>query len=307
MDSINEQFHQVYNAQYNLAPYEAKKTPFSQEELLTYSKEQHELLSTINTATTTTTATTATKDIVIFLVREISDVILKRYELVAKNLTQPVYLITDKFYPKHEERGLKILYFYENFCYDAGYFYVNTDVMPDKVVITWDRCLFFLANYKGLYERAWIIEDDVAIHGKDTLSRFFEKYENTSADILSSPPLINKKDPFEWPLWLCMRNSGLTPLWAAYNPVARLSRRFIEAVEKFAKEKKRLFFLEIFFTSLAIKEGLKTEYFHDLETHFRYTPNITFEETQEKSIVFPIFHPVKDLELWDKIWFSGAI
>lgn len=297
MDSINEQFHQIYNGNYGLPPYEAKKTPFSPQELLEFSRKQHEWLSSFP----------PTKEIVIFLVREINSNILSRYEQVAESLTQPVFLITDKWWPRNQEEGskLKIVFMFENFCYDKGFFYVNTDVMPDKLVITWDRCLFFLSQYPTIFENAWILEDDVAIRGKQTLPRFFAKYANSSADLLAAPPQISEKDPYEWPLWKVMPPSGLSVLWASYNPVTRLSRRFIEVLaQNFVAEKRRLFFLEIFFMSLCISANLKTEYFHDLEKHFRYTPAITFEETQVPTIEFPIFHPVKDADLWNKIWLS---
>ena len=306
MESINEQFHQIYNSSYNLPAYEAKPTTFTQKQLLEFSKAQHEYLTAIKPTTITTTITTTKQQpIVIFLVREITHDVLIRYQKVAANLEQTVFLITDKWWPRNKEGNLNIVFMFENFCHQAGYFYVNTDVMPDKLVITWDRCLFFLAQYQNLYENAWIIEDDVAIKGKDTLSRFFTKYSNSSADFLAGPPQVSGNNPTEWPLWASLRerSSGLTTLWASYNPVVRVSRRFIQEIQTFVNEKHRLFFLEIFFISLCIARGLKTEYFYDLEKHFRYTPSITFEETQG-ALEFPIFHPVKDTMLWDQIWRS---
>lgn len=295
MDSINEQFHQIYNGNYGLPHYEAKKTPFSPQELFEFSRKQHVWLSSLS----------PTKEIVIFLVREINSDILSRYEQVVETLEHNVFLVTDKWWPRNQEGRLNIIFMFENFCYDKGFFYVNTDVMPDKLVITWDRCLFFLSQYTALFEYAWILEDDVAIRGKQTLPRFFKKYSTNSADLLAGPPQISENNTCEWPLWKVMAPSGLPVLWASYNPVTRVSRRFIEVLsQKYVPEKRRLFFLEIFFISLCIAENLKTEYFYDLEKHFRYTPAITFEETQVQSLEFPIFHPVKDAMLWNKIWLS---
>ena len=295
MDSINEQFRQVYNSQYKLEPYSAKKTPFSPQEYFQFAKKQHEIL------VATPTAPTA----VIFLVREITHRVLERYNKVAEHLSQPVYLVTDKFWPTHKEGRLNIIYFYENIVYEAGYFYINTDVMPDKLVITWDRCLFFLSQYPGICEYAWIIEDDVAIRGQDTLARFFENFVSSRADLLAAPPKVNENDPGEWPLWAALRNAGFPTLWASYNPVTRMSRKMVAAIAEFVKEKRRLFFLEIFFVSLAMSKGLDIQYYKDLEEHFRYTPEITFDETQ-KSWKYPIFHPVKNWDMWDAIWASSS-
>ena len=299
MESFNEIFHSIYNSKFNLEPYQAKPMPFSGAELLEFSKRQHNWLQSLEVP----------KRSVIFLVREVNYDVIRRYNLVAEGIRAnsgnvEVFLITDKWWPRNQEGCLNIVYIYENFCYDAGFFYVNTDVMPDKIVITWDRCLFFLSQYKHLFEYVWILEDDVAIKGADTLTRFFERYDYSDADLLAAPPLINKANPGEWVLWKTIEPAGFPLRWASYNPVCRFSRGFIEVLTRYVSEKKRMFFLEIFFYSLALNTGLKTQYFYELEKHFRFTPNITFEETQKSDIEFPIFHPVKDLVLWDKIWNS---
>ena len=304
MESVNENFHAIYNTRFNLKPYRAKPPPFSGAELLEFSKRQHEWLQSMQ----------APKRSVIFLVREVNEDVIRRYTCVAEGIRArsgsgnvTVFLITDKWWPRNQEGPLNIVYMYENFCFDAGFFYVNTDVMPDKLVITWDRCLFFLSQYKHLFEYAWIIEDDVAVKGTDTLARFFERYDGSDADLLAAPPLINKANPGEWVLWKTIEPVGFPLRWASYNPICRLSRRFIEVLTGFVSKKRRMFFLEIFFYSLALNSGLKTQYFYELERHFRFTPNITFEETQRPGIEFPIFHPVKDLALWDEIWNSSAV
>jgi hypothetical protein len=51
MESINEQFHQIYNSSYNLPAYEAKPTTFTQKQLLEFSKAQHEYLTALALAT----------------------------------------------------------------------------------------------------------------------------------------------------------------------------------------------------------------------------------------------------------------
>jgi hypothetical protein len=300
MESINENFHEIYSVQYKLEPYKAKPPPFSARELLEFSRQQHEWLSAKKESQ---------QQPVIFLVREVDQGVIDRYTRVAAGLAEgtQVFLITDKWWPRNQEGPLNIVYMYENFCFDAGFFYVNTDVMPNKLVITWDRCLFFMSQYKHLFEYAWILEDDVALKGLDTLARFMAKYAGSDADLLAAPPLINKANPGEWILWKTIEPAGFPLRWASYNPVCRLSRRFIEVLTEFVRKKRRMFFLEIFFYSLALNSGLKTQYFHELERHFRFTPNITFEETQRPGIEFPIFHPVKDLALWNEIWNSSAV
>lgn len=295
MESINELFHETYNAQHGLPHYKEKLPPFTKEEMFNYTKRQHEFLESQSQQQQ---QQKQNKEIIIFLIREVTEDILKRYEAVAANLSQQVYLITDTYYPHNTHGKLIILYFYENFCHIGGFFYLNTDTMPDKLVITWDRCMFFLGNYSGICENAWILEDDVAFRGGSTLSDFFASKSKSNADFMAAPPLIdNSVDTF---LWKTLTHSGLKLRWASYNPICRVSRRFVQTLANFAQEKKRLFFLEYLFMSLALENGLKTEFFYELQGHFRYSPPISFEETLGAKV--PIFHPVKDSELWNRIF-----
>ena len=286
MDSINELFHQISNTKYNLVPYEAKKTPFTPQELLTFAKAQHTWLQT----------QTPTEQIIAILVREITPRILERYSLVAKDLNQKIFLITDTFYPRFQEGNLNIIYIFENFCYEAGYYYVNTDTMPVQLVISWDRCLFFLANYPQLFETAWIIEDDVAFK-KGVLPRFFAKFDNT-IDFIAAEHDVDE----HWHLWGTLRDCNLPQRGASYNPLIRISRKFITTLATFVKENRRLYFLEAFFLSFVIAKQLTYKLFDDLKSHFRYAPAITEIIHTEYSI----YHPVKDDVLWDKIWHSDS-
>jgi hypothetical protein len=298
LPSINEQFQEIYNAQYKLSPHIQSPSPFTQQSLLNFSMKQHKFIQQLPQNN---------EQITIILVREITDVLLKRYAAATAQLTGPIFIITDTYYPENKIAAyptLNIIYFFENICYENGYFYVNTDTMPHRLVISWDRCLFFLATYTNLYKNVWILEDDVGIGGPKTLPRFFERFQKSDADLICGPPNVNENDPGEWPLWATMRDSGLKSLWAAYVPICRVSRRFMETFGTFVKSKKRLFYLEILFASLCIEYNLKIEYFRDLMPHFRFTPAITYEEASNPAIEYHLFHPVKDMALWQRIYDS---
>jgi hypothetical protein len=300
LPSINEQFQEIYNAQYKLAPHIQSPSPFTQQSLLNFSMKQHAFIQQLPQNN---------EQITIILVREITDVLLKRYAAATAQLTGPIFIITDTYYPENKIAAyptLNIIYFFENICYENGYFYVNTDTMPHRLVISWDRCLFFLATYTNLYKNVWILEDDVGIGGPKTLPRFFERFQKSDADLICGAPNIDEKNPGSWQLWGTMRDSGLKSLWAAYLPICRLSRRFMETLGVFVKSKKRLFFLEILFASLCIEYNLKIEYFRDLMPYFRFSPDITYEEASNPAIEYHLFHPVKDMALWQKIYDSIA-
>lgn len=298
LPSVNEQYQEIHHSRFNHPLHIQSPSPFTQESLLNFSMKQHSFIQQLPQNN---------DQITIILVREITDVLLKRYAAATAQLTGPVFIITDTYYPENKIAGyptLNILYFFENICYDNGYFYANTDTMPKRLIISWDRCLFFLANYTQLYKYVWILEDDVGIGGPLTLPQFYARFQESNADLISGPPNINEKEVGDWPLWVTMRDSGLKSLWAAYVPICRFSRQFMETLAGFVKTKKRLFFIEVFFASLCIEYNLKVEYFRDLMPHFRFTPPISYEEAINPEIKCHLFHPVKDAALWQRIYDS---
>jgi hypothetical protein len=97
--------------------------------------------------------------------------------------------------------------------------------------------------------------------------------------------------------------SGLTNFGAVYTPLCRLSRKFIETLHHFVSSKARLYNINILFASLCLRYNLSIQLFAmDLHPHFRPTPSITYEETISNTVSYHLFHPVKDNELWQKIY-----
>lgn len=287
MDNVNELFHEVYNANKNLAPYIPQKNPFTATELFAFSKRQHEWLQG--------KVLQKHQQILIFLVREITEDILARYESVAlQNLSIPIYIVTDTYYPHNQVGHLNIVFFFEGFCYDAGFFYLNTNTMPDRLVIAWDRAFFFLSHYKDLYDYAWICEDDVGFTPK-SLSDLLEKRKDNSSDFMAARQDVGK----DWHLWETLHNCEVVEQrLATFNPLVRASRKFVEVIANVANSHKRLFFLEALFGSVAISSGLRVEFLDELDSdHFHYLPTIDRWDGSER-----IFHPIKDPIVWWTIW-----
>jgi len=233
--------------------------------------------------------------IILILVREITDLVLKRYAAAtaAVATTSPIFIITDTYYAKNkvqEYPTLNILYFCEDICLTNGYCYARSE----KPVTAWDRSLFFLANYTNLYKYSWILEDDVAIGGPKALNIFFNRYDHVKADLLAQNMNIDGQN---------LQECGLEKLAVAYTPFCRLSRRLIETLHKFVCVKNRLFNLNILFASLCVTYNLSVQLFAiDLNSQVRSSPSITYNETISTSVSYPFFHPVKDNDLWQKIY-----
>jgi hypothetical protein len=233
--------------------------------------------------------------IILILVREITDLVLKRYAAATAEVstTSPIFIITDTYYPKNkveEYPTLNILYFYEDICYKNGYCCARSE----KSVTAWDRSLFFLANYKNLYRYAWILEDDVAIGGPHALKIFCNMYKPVLADLIGHNMNIDGQNPYE---------CGLKTWAVAYTPICRVSRKLIDILDQFVSIKKRLFNLNILFASLCVTYNLPVQLFSmHLNSQVRATPPITYEETISNTVSYHLFHPVKDNELWQKIY-----
>uniref|UniRef100_A0A6C0IAJ3 Uncharacterized protein n=1 Tax=viral metagenome TaxID=1070528 RepID=A0A6C0IAJ3_9ZZZZ len=240
------------------------------------------------------------KQITVILVREITDLILKRYTAATATIssTIPIFIITDTYYPENkiqEYPTLNILYFTDDICSINGY----CNSRSIKPVTAWDRCLFFLANYTNLYKYAWILEDDVAIGGPQALKIFFNRYDPVTVDLLGQNMTITVEDVTNAGLV----ESSLTEFGAAYTPLCRLSRKFIETLHNFVCITKCLYNINILFASLCLTYNLSIQLFAmDLHSHFRSTPLITYEETISNTVSYHLFHPVKDNELWQKIY-----
>ena len=261
----------------------------SKESILEFSIKQHAFLQQLPQNN---------KEITIILVREITDLILKRYAAATANLTGPIFIITDKYYPENkvqEYPTLNILYFFEDICYENGYRYARSS----KSVTAWDKCLFFLANYTNLYKYTWILEDDVAIGGPKILNIFFHRYAHINADLIAQNMNIDDQN---------VEECGLPKVGAAYTAICRLSKKFIEILHQFVCTKSRLFNLNILFISLCCTYDLLIQLFSmDLQSQVRPMPAITYNESICSTIRYPIFHPVKDNDLWQKIYDNYTI
>ena len=177
----------------------------------------------------------------------------------------------------------------EMHCIRRGFHQLNA-LVKNGVPSSWDKalCYFYEVN-PNRHEHVWFIESDVFVPSVETIPAIDAKYGD-SHDLLSKAFEAFEDVP-DWPFWHKHHDRSL-PRFRSLMCAIRASKTFIDRVGKYAAAHRRLIFLESFFPSLAIRDGLRFEGIAELATilfHKRWEPGEFSAEN--------LYHPVKDLRL----------
>jgi len=174
-------------------------------------------------------------------------------------------------------------------CLRRGFRQLNAFV-KNGVPSSWDKSLcYFHEVIPDRHEHVWFLESDVFVPSVETIPAIDAKYGD-SYDLLSQAFEAFEDVP-DWPFWHKHHDRSLPRVRSQVSAI-RASKTFIDRVGKYATAHGRLIFLESFFPSLAIRDGLRFEGIAELATilfHKRWEPGEFSAEN--------LYHPVKDLRL----------
>jgi len=177
----------------------------------------------------------------------------------------------------------------EMHCLRRGFRQLNAFV-KNGVPSSWDKALgYFYEIIPERHEHVWFLESDVFVPSVETIPAIDAKYGD-SYDLLSQTFEAFEDVP-NWPFWHKHHDRSLPRVRSQVSAI-RCSKTFIDRVGKYAAAHGRLIFLESFFPSLAIRDGLRFEGIAELATilfHKRWEPGEFSAEN--------LYHPVKDLRL----------
>jgi hypothetical protein len=177
----------------------------------------------------------------------------------------------------------------EMHCRLRGFHELNA-LVKHGVPSSWDKALcYFCEVIPGRHDNVWFLESDVFVPSTETLPAIDRKYGD-EADLLSQRFEAFADVP-GWPFWRKHHDRSL-PRFRSQVCAIRASRTFIARVGEYAATHGRLIFLESFFPSLAVREGLSFAEIEELAPilfHKRWHP----DEFRPESL----YHPVKDLQL----------
>lgn len=157
----------------------------------------------------------------------------------------------------------------------------------------WDKALFYCCEQLKDAEYVWFIEDDVFIPSIEALVALDIK--SGDADLV-----CEKKDFYldeiYWPHWEQARGLLPEPWVKSLACMVRLSDNMLHAVKEYAAKHKRLAFIELMFTSIAVKKEFLIFTPTELSTiTWTWKKGLwSFSDIQKNPNNF--FHPVKQFD-----------
>ncbi len=175
----------------------------------------------------------------------------------------------------------------EEECYKYGYHNLNY-LIKDGKPSAWEKATYFFAHKSlNTYDFVWFLEDDLFIPTSYTIYNIDLKYKD--ADLLSKKPHKVLKD---WvPSKEVFKNSPIMykkNLQHSMVCATRLSNKLLQIIDNYAKEYKKLFYVESFYHTLAHYHNLHIQSIPELSTIiFRKNWKIQYMNQDF------IYHPVK--------------
>ena len=176
----------------------------------------------------------------------------------------------------------------DEFCRNKGFY--NTSPTIAKSPVAWDKALLYFSMIETSYKHVWFIEEDVFIPTTTILKQISIKYP--AADLLVSRHLSRIID-HDWPWWhVCDDESLATPHYHAMICAVRMSRNLLQVIASYAKEKKKLIFVEVMLNTLAAVNNLR------VETPIELSRVVHRHDWDESKLdTKHLIHPIKDLAL----------
>lgn len=210
----------------------------------------------------------------------------------AKNyaITHPTYIICDN--PNCDTVSLPNITFVkitDDECRRTGYNNSNTAI--SKRPSAWDKVILYFCEQNLEPEHVWFIEEDVFVPRANIFKELDQRYSTT--DLVTKQHVKDTDDPgFEF--WYDGDGRMERPFYRSLVCATRVSRRLFDKVKELHDAKNTLCFIEIMFSTLAVKNNFSIQHPPELQSIiFRHT------WTEETVNTKGLFHPIKDTSLHD--------
>jgi hypothetical protein len=201
------------------------------------------------------------------------------------------YVVIDDNSEDYKERyrikypTINIIQIDEHNCESRGFRNLN-HYFTQKTVTGWEKALFYFSCINQEYQFTWFFEDDIFFHNENTLKNIDMKYPE--GDLLSRPFKSTKTDK-KWIMWDTIDIEYSLPYYNTMVCGIRVSKELLYHINEYASKYYTLFFLEILFPTVVVKNNLKQYAPKELiQIYFRHKWNIYTVSKKN------IFHPVKD-------------
>lgn len=189
----------------------------------------------------------------------------------------------------------KIIIAQYNFINCIEFGFQSSNITLNKMVSGWDKALFFYfllyndkLSIKTKYKNVWFIEDDVFFYDENVLRNIDKQYPNS--DLLTNK-IQTKNNDEPW-IWNAVKLHLVEPYYNAMVCACRISNTLLSHIFDYATKYKELFFIEVMFPTIAMKNNLICDLPEELIT-IQYRYNWKYHQFNKKNI----FHPIKNIEL----------
>ena len=196
---------------------------------------------------------------------------------------------TEKY--KDIYKNINFIQIEKDVCIKAGYQNITLTLNLNGPC-AWEKALYYFSRINLNYNYVWFIEDDVYFYNEDTILNIDNKYPES--DFLSNKYETNETGKTDYWHW------GKIMHTLKYNPpyystmccAVRMSKNLLQLISDYAKKNNTLFFLEVMYPTLTIKNNLKYDAIPEL-----YTIVYRKDWKKEEVDTVNLFHPIKNHEI----------
>ena len=213
-------------------------------------------------------------------------------EFLSKFTKYDIVIIADDNSVNYSEKyaaykSIKIVQIPDNECV-ANHFIHSSTVTIKKLVISWDKALYYFSSVNTSYKHVWFIEEDVFFNNEQTILDIDTKYPES--DLLSKGYGENiNGDKSQWH-WRMIKIDIPPPYYCTMICAVRMSQKMLQRILHYTQAYKQLFFIEAMFSTICKYNNLVYDTPSELST-------ITWRDTFGDCDINKtnLYHPIKDI------------
>lgn len=186
--------------------------------------------------------------------------------------------------------GVNIIQIPNETCIQSNYWKTSCwSNLPN--LVAWDRALYYFNRVNITHEYIWFLEEDVFVMSERVIDNINKKYPES--DLLVPFHDVNETgDIYQgWNHWVNVIHRIGTPWAHSLVSTSRLSRRLLNDIDDYLKDR-HFMFIEALFSTIAHHKKYKIDHPEELVS------TITYDKKWDPNYIdlSKIYHPIKNLE-----------
>ena len=167
-----------------------------------------------------------------------------------------VFIVDDTLNDIPKSSQYKVVQIANSHCLNSGYCnssFTETTTSIRKNPIAYDKFCFYFCKLDTSYDFVWVFEDDVFIPRVETIKRLH--ILNYQADLVTANNTLKNDTTPDWH-WKHIFDKTEPPYYYSMVCAAGMSKKMLQAVANYVKQKGTLFYVEAMFNTLAMQNNL---------------------------------------------------